>query len=154
MTKIKPGMGSSNNSNNMIWFGWHGFLTALGTALGHDDCRRSASRRAADHDLGLFRGPSKIHVALSNHVIVILTCTNASPVYDMQSITEHYSFKIIVKNKNKIHPPAPYFRKKGWEWMKYLILSSLIAIIFGGFSDISITEDYNKLYKSRKLAWN
>ena len=54
----------------MICFVRHGFLTALGTALVHD-CRPSASRRADNHDLGLFRGLSKIHIALSNHVIVI-----------------------------------------------------------------------------------
>ena len=48
------------------------FLTALGTALGHY-CQPSASRRADNNDRGLFRGLSKNHVALSNHVIVILS---------------------------------------------------------------------------------
>ena len=64
-------MESSNNSNNVIWLGQYEFLTTLGTALGHD-CRPSATRRADNHDLGPFRGLSKIHIALSNHVIVIL----------------------------------------------------------------------------------
>ena len=55
----------------MIWFGLYELLTALATALGHD-CQPSASRRADHNDRGLFRGLSKVHIALSNHVIVIL----------------------------------------------------------------------------------
>ena len=62
-------MESSNNSNNVIWLGQYEFLTTLGTALGHG-CRPSATRRADNHDLGPFRGLSKIHIALSNHAIV------------------------------------------------------------------------------------
>ena len=68
---VKPVVGSSNNSNNMIWFVRYGILTALRTALGHD-YRPSAARRADNHDLGPFCGPLKFHNALTNHVIVII----------------------------------------------------------------------------------
>ena len=62
---------SGNNSNNLIRIGRYEILTSLRKALGHD-CRPSASPRADNHDLGLFCGPSKSHIALSNQVIVIL----------------------------------------------------------------------------------
>ena len=54
----------------MIRVGLHEFLTALGPALGHYS-QPSATPRADNNHRGVVRGLSKIHVALSNHVIVI-----------------------------------------------------------------------------------
>ena len=55
--------------------GRHGFLTARGTARGHD-CRPDAKRRADNHDRGPFQGLSKIHVPDSNRVITIITTSH------------------------------------------------------------------------------
>ena len=77
----------------MISFGRYGFLTSRGKARGYD-CRPDAKR------------PSKIHIALSNHVIVIL-------YYRYNPIAEWKRTHLITPcfgtflKKNGIWPPPP-----------------------------------------------